>query len=135
MVIYISGPMMGYDFYNFPEFDKYAGRLKAKGWNVVNPADIDRMADGFDPYDLPEDWDWEKEPEGFDRDRVMARDLEMIDNYCDAIFMIPGWEESPGAKQELDRAKERELQEYYYEDGIPEHDIPALSKCVIYRGD
>jgi hypothetical protein len=39
---------------------------------------------------------------------------------CDAVFMLPGWENSKGAKQEYFWAKENIMSIYYDVDSIPE---------------
>ena len=38
--IYIAGPMTGKQDLNFPLFHREAARLRADGWTVVNPAEI-----------------------------------------------------------------------------------------------
>ena len=40
--IYVAGPMRGHDDYNYPAFDRQKQVLEEQGWNVVNPADLDR---------------------------------------------------------------------------------------------
>lgn len=94
MKAYLAGPMRQIPEFNFPAFDHYAGKLKAMGFDVINPADLDR-ASGFDPVN--------DEPDGaFLRD-AMARDLMAICR-CDAIALMPGWEKSDGARVELSLA-------------------------------
>jgi hypothetical protein len=89
--IYIAGPMRGYDKYNFPAFDDAAERFRSVGWNVINPADLDRIVgvhENTDPL-----------PEGFLRG-AMERDLKAICG-CDAIALLPGWRKSSGVGVEL----------------------------------
>lgn len=38
--IYISGPMSGMPEHNFPAFNAEAARLRALGYDVVNPAEL-----------------------------------------------------------------------------------------------
>lgn len=38
--IYISGPMTGLPEKNFPAFNAEANRLRALGFDVVNPVDV-----------------------------------------------------------------------------------------------
>jgi hypothetical protein len=38
--IYLSGPMTGLPDLNFPAFNAAASALRAKGLNVINPAEI-----------------------------------------------------------------------------------------------
>jgi len=69
--IYIAGPMTGLPDHNFPAFYEAAKRLQEAGWETVNPAE------NFDGRtDLP----------------LLAQ--------CNAVAMLPGWEDSRGAKLE-----------------------------------
>jgi len=98
--IYIAGPMRGITFYNFPAFDAARDALEAAGWEVVSPADMDRNVDGFDPATRPVDFDWNRMPAQVDFGDCVTRDLDAV-RYCDAIFMLEGWQESKGARAEL----------------------------------
>ena len=94
---YIAGPMTNKPHFNFAAFDEAATRMRAMGYIVVNPADLDR-AMGFDANELPDDADWSKPP-NFDVEACVKRDmLALID--CDAIYMLPGWSKSVGASAE-----------------------------------
>lgn len=96
--IYVAGPMRGIPRYNFSAFDAANQYLFSIGWDVINPANIDRD-NGFDPDDLPEDTDWSKAPDDFNLREYFTRDTEALAQ-CDAIFMLAGWENSKGAKAE-----------------------------------
>ena len=89
--IYIAGPMQGKPLYNFPLFDAAAKQFADFGYDVVSPAELDRRA-GFDPAkgDVVT-------PEFLEQAR--KRDLEALLT-CDGIAMLPGWEESKGARAE-----------------------------------
>ena len=91
---YIAGSMRGLKLFNFPAFDAARDRLKAEGYEVVSPADIDR-AHGFDPSELPDDYDW-SDDSNVDMDHIIPRDLNAILE-CDGIFMLDGWMNSVGA--------------------------------------
>lgn len=90
MTIYLAGPMTGLPQFNFPAFDAAAEMLAAQGHTVFNPAQMDRDV-GFDPATTVVS----KE---FLRD-ALRRDLSAICN-CDAVAMLPGWEQSGGARVE-----------------------------------
>jgi hypothetical protein len=95
MRVYLAGPMRNRPLFNFPAFDEAAYRLRSLGHDVVNPADLDR-AEGFDPAtSVPDD--------AFLR-RALSRDLVAITS-CDAIALLPGWQDSEGARLELSLAK------------------------------
>ena len=80
MKLYIAGPMTGIEELNFPAFHAMAEKLRAAGYEVENPAEInpDPTADWAD---------------------CMRADLVALDT-CDGIVMLPGWENSPGAQIE-----------------------------------
>lgn len=85
--------------FNFPAFDRAADDLRARGFHVISPADLDRAA-GFDPKRLPKDWDWGTLPDGFELRHAAKRDLDALLS-CEAIHLLPGWEGSKGANAEL----------------------------------
>lgn len=89
---YLAGPMTGYPLYNFPAFDAARDQLTAQGWRVISPADMDR-AMGFNPEtDTPT-------PEFLTQVR-RADTLAILDE-ADAIFMLPNWQYSKGARAEF----------------------------------
>ena len=80
MRLYLSGPMTGLPENNFPTFHAEAARLRALGYTVTNPAEIDHPILGWQAF--------------------LRRDLiEMLS--CDAVALLPGWEGSPGARLEI----------------------------------
>ncbi len=82
MKVYISGPMTGLPAHNFPAFHAAATKLRAAGFEVVNPADIN--PDGAKT--------WEE---------CMRADIKALCD-CTAIATLPGWRESRGASLEVD---------------------------------
>ena len=115
--IYIAGPMRGYEDGNFPAFDRQARVLEKQGWEVINPAEMDRQ-DGSPPnghieFDPTTDY----EDREFMRD-ALKRDLLAICEDCTAIYMMSDWEKSRGAKAEWHLAKALGL-DIYYESPLP----------------
>jgi len=100
---YIAGPMRSIKWFNFPAFDAAADRLRREGYNVLNPADMDREV-GFDAMDLPEDHDWDTVSADFDFAACVDRDIAAV-KACDAIYLLPGWQDSTGARAEYALAK------------------------------
>jgi hypothetical protein len=78
--------MRGYPQFNFPAFDGAAKAWRAAGWEVVNPAELDREA-GFDGNG--------NLPEGFTEKALNERDIPAIKT-CQAIALLPGWGRSRG---------------------------------------
>jgi hypothetical protein len=101
--IYIAGPMRGKPNWNYEAFDRAEKMLSKLGWDVINPATLDENSkDTQGLYCEPDDFD----PDGdsFHRDvnrKIMKRDLDVICDKCDAIYMLEGWQMSQGANAEF----------------------------------
>lgn len=101
MRIYLSGPMSGLADHNFPAFNRAADDLRARGYDVVNPAD-----NGAEPGKPWTDY--------------LRQDLKALVD-CDAVATLPGWTRSRGASLEVHVARELGM-------GIrPIHEWPALN--------
>lgn len=76
--VYIAGPMRGIPLFNFPAFDRAADVLRSHCHYPINPADLDRKI-GFDPKNLPVDYDWKNlDAIGFRIRDAAKRDLMAI---------------------------------------------------------
>jgi hypothetical protein len=102
--IYIAGPMSGYPEFNFPAFFKAQKHFEELGWKVWNPANkeaeqgttaAESFAKGDNAGLVAEGWDW-RGAFDWDCNKVI---------YGDAIYMLKGWEYSPGATAEHAVAK------------------------------
>lgn len=129
--IYISGPMTGRPLWNFQAFADAATALYQDGWLPVSPAQVDEdlgVAQVTRVYDETTDRlrIVDVQLEGFDYREALRRDLEFVED-CEAIYLLSGWDESLGARIELDRAHALGLQ-ILWEDGA---EVPAflLDKC------
>ncbi len=93
--VYIAGPMSGYPNFNFSAFFAAEAELRADGWTVFNPAAKDQEID-LDPVAV-ETGDAKLAVEkGFDFREAYLWDVSKIIE-GDAIFMLKGWQFSPGA--------------------------------------
>lgn len=88
--------MRGYPRFNFDAFDAAEATLQGMGWEVLNPARMDRE-NGFDP-----DRDAHQMDQEFLID-VMRRNLAAVLE-SDAVALLPRWEQSPGATCEANLA-------------------------------
>ena len=79
--IYISGPMTGLPNLNFPAFNAAAEVLRVNGFDPVNPVDINP-----DPKAK-----WVE---------CMRKDIPAVCT-CDAVALLPGWENSRGSHLEV----------------------------------
>jgi hypothetical protein len=73
--IYIAGPMSGMPDFNYPAFHAEAARLRALGLHVESPAENPRQ-ESWEAY-------------------MKASIRQMLT--CDAVLLLPGWENSRGA--------------------------------------
>ena len=103
--IYISGPMQGVPWFNYPAFDAAAKRLLSEGWDPLNPVDKDYGYYGKDISNPTGSIEQAERDHGFSRRRALAADLSWICETADAIAMLPGWEKSTGAFAEWAAAK------------------------------
>lgn len=86
MLTYISGPMSNLPDLNFPAFHAAAAHLRAQGFDVVNPAEH------------------EEEP-GKDWAHYLRKDIRLLMD-CTHVVLLPGWENSKGARLEVHIARE-----------------------------
>jgi len=88
--VYIAGKVSGERMENvFVKFGAAEYQLKRRGHTVVNPLRL-----------VSQNWSWEKCMSACIRELVQ----------CDAIFLLPDWSESRGAKLEYYIAQELKLQ-------------------------
>jgi hypothetical protein len=86
---YLSGKISGLPMLEVIEkFEIAELQLKAAGFEVINPVKLDHTKN--------EHRDWSL---------YMKTDLQaMLDHDCNYIYMLPCWQQSPGAKIELQLA-------------------------------
>ena len=114
--IYVSGPMTGYEDHNFPAFHAASERFRETGWRVDNPAE-----NFGGRTDLP-------------RAVYLRADLAMLAR-CDAIALLPGWQESRGATLEAVLAAELGLRFFDAETGTEMPAPPLVSWSVEDGGE
>lgn len=107
--VYLAGPMRGLPDFNYPAFHEAAHQLRAMGFDVFNPA------------------------EAFDGDQslpastYLRHDFEEIVKRTQAMVVLPGWQESQGARVEVQIARSIELPVVKYEDMVHDPgDVPGL---------
>lgn len=115
--IYLAGPMTGIPQMNFPAFDAAAKDLRARGYDVVSPAELD------DPEDrtaalASEDGDINKMGPGRSWGFFLARDVKIIaDEGIEAIVCLSDWYESRGARLETFVARLCDIPIFWYVEG------------------
>ncbi|WP_144154482.1 DUF4406 domain-containing protein [Paraburkholderia sp. BCC1885] len=112
MKIYLAGPMTGYPELNFPAFHAEAARLRALGFDVVNPAELNAHSDG----------DWLA---------CMRVDIKAAVD-CDGIALLPGWEQSRGAPIEHNLIRDLGLRVFRAAHLIGlAGDMPVISQAAV----
>lgn len=82
--LYIAGPMTGFPDCNYPAFHAAAEHLDALGYDVANPAEISA---GVQAHYVD----------------YLREDLRALLD-CDGVALLPGWEFSTGARNEVNVA-------------------------------
>jgi hypothetical protein len=99
MKIYLAGKMRGLPNFGHQAFRDGAAKLRAEGHQVFSPVESTESVYGSNVYrDNPEG---DEDKAGIDGRLVFWLDLEFICKHADAIALLPGWENSKGARAEL----------------------------------
>lgn len=85
-MIYLSGPMTGYPDFNYPAFRKATTVLRMQGLEVFDPSEC------------------------FDGDQGLSKEVYMREDIAavlkaSIVVVLDGWEQSPGARLEVEVAK------------------------------
>ena len=96
-VIYLAGPMTGYENFNYPAFNEAAKLLRSHDYTVINPAE------NFDGRtDLP-------------RSTYIREAVKQVAD-ADMLVLLPGWKNSAGAYLEFQIAIATDIVIANYED-------------------
>lgn len=98
--VYIAGPMSGLPNFNFDAFDRAAEMLRARGVQVCNPAVHGREWLALHHGEEPNESQYLE---------ILAECSERV-RHCDKIYLLKGWQNSRGAKHELELALIRKMQ-------------------------
>lgn len=105
--VYVAGPMTGLPELNYPAFTAAANALGAVGYDVLNPADIDQIHKRSQEADgvmcgacsarKTHTWQW-----------YMRQAIPMVCQ-ADGLAVLPHWENSKGARFEVNLAETLEM--------------------------
>lgn len=118
MKIYIAGPISGTTDYN-ERFSDAKKEISRKGHQAVNPLDIRILIETEGPKAI-----------SYGQTMTICKALV---GACDAIYMMPGWQKSNGARQEHDEAVDKGLKFYASIAAIPETDEARAERLRKYR--
>lgn len=93
---YLAGPMTGLPFANIPAFDAAAKDLRARGYDITSPAELDddkiRAESVADATGLIHAGSWGE---------FLARDVKLLADELNAVVLLPDWGRSRGANLEV----------------------------------
>jgi len=127
---YLAGPMSGYPQSNFPAFIAAAADLRAGGYEIVSPAELD-AENGIDKQAMAStDGDASKLTQTWGD--LLARDVKLVADQVDGIIVLPGWENSRGARLEafVGLLCRKKFFEYSEDDG-PDDTLLALDPIFV----
>lgn len=101
MKVYLAGPMRGIPEFNFPAFHTAAKFLRSAGYTVFNPAERDEAAHGKGVNASATGDLKDIEHTGFSLREALHADTTFICLEAQGIALLPGWENSKGARAEL----------------------------------
>jgi hypothetical protein len=110
--VYLAGPMRGIPEFNFPAFHRYAAILREQGYFVFSPAEKDNERHGTDisAGNASGCEQVAAAQHGFNLREALFDDLRFITLEADAIAMMPGWQNSKGARAERATAEALNLE-------------------------
>lgn len=105
MKLYLAGPMTGIPQFNFPAFDEAASNLRmvlgGDGVDVVSPAEIDDPATRAAALASKDGAPGSGTTSGETWGDFLSRDVKLVADEVDAVMVLPGWENSKGARLEV----------------------------------
>jgi len=99
--VYLAGPMRNIPYFNLPAFKDGAAQLRAKGYEVFSPAEKDIEMYGEEVFMANPTGDLAATAKyGFSIRKAMEIDCVWICQNADIVALLPGWENSKGARTE-----------------------------------
>lgn len=125
--VYIAGPMTGIPQFNYPAFMDLAARLRAAGFKVKSPAEMDDEATAAAAMASPDGAPGSGSANGETWGDFLSRDVKLLaDGGIEAIIVLPGWERSRGARLETFVGHRMVGLPVYRWDGTDLQEVPFL---------
>ena len=102
-MLYLSGPMTGLPEYNYPAFREASKELRSRGFEVFDPSEC------------------------FDGDQTLPKETYMREDIraileCSIVVTLDGWENSSGARLEVEVAKACGIPQISYDELVMSDD-------------
>jgi hypothetical protein len=99
MKLYVAGPMTGIPQFNYPAFDAAAKKLRAKGIEVLSPAEMDEPETRKAAL-ASKDGSMKDMHTGETWGDFLSRDVKIVADECDGVVVLDNWYRSRGARLE-----------------------------------
>jgi hypothetical protein len=99
--IYLCGPMTGRPQFNIPLFDRVTAALRAQGYDIVSPGELDDAETRACALASPDGAPGSGSNNGQTWGDFLSRDIKIVVDNCEGIAMLPDWEKSRGARLEV----------------------------------
>lgn len=93
--------MTGIPQFNFPAFHAAANDLRARGFEIISPAEIDDPVTKAAAMASPDGKMGSGSPGGQTWGDFLARDVKIVADMVGGVIVLPGWENSRGARLEV----------------------------------
>ncbi len=101
MRAYLAGPMSGIPQFNIPAFVEAAEALREQGHDVISPVEMDDPAIRAASLASTDGNIDTIETHGMTWGDFLARDIKLLaDDGIEGVFVLPGWQQSRGARLE-----------------------------------
>lgn len=101
MKYYLAGPMTGIPQFNFPAFFDAAEKLRARGHEIISPAEIDDPTTKAAALASPDGKMGSGSPGGQTWGDFLSRDVKIVADQVQGVIVLPGWSKSRGARLEV----------------------------------
>lgn len=134
--LYLAGKMSGVPQFNIPLFERAAQELRALGYDIVSPVELDSDEVRRECLASP-DGSWNVGRLGGETwGDILARDIKVVADGIGGIVFLPDWYESRGARLEAFVALLTGKTSYYnYRAGDHPQPIPATMVRQIIKGN
>jgi hypothetical protein len=98
---YLAGPMTGCPQFNIPLFREAAMALRMSGFHVVSPAECDSEATMTAALESEDGALIDGKLNGHTWGDFLVRDIKIVADEVGGVILLPGWENSRGARLEV----------------------------------